>query len=84
MTFLTPHVLSEWMVEVCAGDKYVVFDSSFGFVLAFERLVFDVWCYIIYYIITIIILLYIISYTYIVIYYYIIIIISYTILSFSF
>ena len=20
---LTPHVLSEWMVEVCAGDKYV-------------------------------------------------------------
>ena len=29
---MTPHVLSEWMVEVCAGDKYV-----------FNYVVFRVW-----------------------------------------
>ena len=59
---LTPHVLSEWMVEVWCVYLCVVFDSSFVFVLAFERLVFDVRCYIVYYIIlyyTIIILLHI-------------------------
>ena len=39
---LTPHVLSEWMVEVCAGDKYRVglclcFVLVLGY-LGFERL----------------------------------------------
>ena len=36
--YLTPHVLSEWMVEVCAGDKYRVRYQ----VRCFERY----WCFV--------------------------------------
>ena len=63
----TPHVLSEWMVEVCAGDLWGV--------RVLSVLVIDVRCYIVYYIILLYIIYYIIILYIIIhiIYYYIII-----------
>ena len=82
---LTPHVLSEWMVEVCRFDKCGV---RLSWCLV-EVYVLS-WCWRVVFMLLYIIILYIYYYTIIILYYilyyilYIYYILSYTILSFSF